>query len=63
MMEYFLNEYDEYNFDPAATIMSRPGNELRSKEEVRLNTNRPNSARGQSNLSFAISDNNSKRAR
>lgn len=42
-IEYFLDEYDYYNFDPAATMVnqSRKG---RSKKEASLNTNRPNPA-------------------
>lgn len=42
-IEYFVDEYDYYNFDPAATMVcqSRKG---RSKKEASLNTNRPNPA-------------------
>jgi len=42
-IEYFLDEYDYYNFDPTATMVcqSRKG---RSKKEASLNTNRPNPA-------------------
>lgn len=41
--EYFLDEYDYYNFDPVATVVSH-SRKGRSKKEASLNTNRPNPA-------------------
>lgn len=42
-IEYYMDEYDYYNFDRVATNLrhSRKG---RSKKEASLNTNRPNPA-------------------
>lgn len=42
-IEYYLDEYDHYNFDPVATTLSH-SRKGRSKKEARLNTNRPNPA-------------------
>lgn len=39
-MEYFLDEYEHYNFDPVATTLSH-SRKGRSKKEASLNTNRP----------------------
>lgn len=41
--EYFLDEYEYYNFDPAATTLSH-SRKGRSKKEASLNTNRSNPA-------------------
>lgn len=42
-IEYYLDEYDYYNFDPASTSVSH-SRKGRSKKEASLNTNRPNPA-------------------
>ena len=39
-IEYYLDEYDYYNFDPAAITVSH-SRKGRSKREASLNTNRP----------------------
>lgn len=41
--EYFLDEYEYYNFDPAVTTLSH-SRKGRSKKEASLNTNRSNPA-------------------
>ena len=42
-IEYYLDEYDYYNFDLAATTVSH-SRKGKSKKEASLNTNRPNPA-------------------
>jgi len=42
-IEYYLDEYDYYNFDPVATAVSH-SRKGRSKKEASLNTNRHNPA-------------------
>lgn len=42
-IEYYMDEYDYYNFDRVATNLSH-SRKGRSKKEASLNTNRPNPA-------------------
>ena len=43
LIEYYLDEYDYYNFDRTAITVSH-SRKGRSKKEASLNTNRPNPA-------------------